>query len=166
MNKSLKDKPLAELTLRKYEKPFRLEGRELVKKLCLSLGLLQPGDSRDVVVDVFLALLKSPEPVSTVNIEKSVKKLRKDHNLPVSGVASSNIRRQVRRLKDCFIVERVGLNYRIAEDSALHDVFTDRIEKFYLPAIVSRVKEYCEAVERERWKNVRDELSEVPKSNE
>ena len=42
--------PLAEITLRKYESPYELGRRELVKKICLSLGLLQPGDSRDVIV--------------------------------------------------------------------------------------------------------------------
>jgi hypothetical protein len=51
-----KDLPLAEITLRKYEKPYQTERRELVKKVCLSLGLLQPGDSRDVIVDVLMVL--------------------------------------------------------------------------------------------------------------
>ena len=46
-----RDTPLAEITLRRYEKPTT-EGRDLVRKLCLSVGLLQPGDSRDVIVDV------------------------------------------------------------------------------------------------------------------
>ncbi len=158
-----KEKPLAELTLRKYEKPYRLTGRELVKKLCLSLGLLQPADGRDVVVDVFLSLLKTPEPIALTNIEKFVKLSRKQHNLPLTGIASSNIRRQVKRLKDSFIVEKVGKNYRIAENAPLHEVFAERIEKFYLPTIVSRVKEYCEAVER--WKNG-STVSEVQKPNE
>ena len=49
-----RDIPLAEITLRRYEKPYDLKDRELVKKVCLSLGLLQPGDSRDVIVDVLL----------------------------------------------------------------------------------------------------------------
>ncbi len=160
-----KEKPLAELTLRKYEKPYRLTGRELVKKLCLSIGLLQPADSRDVVVDVFLSLLKAPEPIALVDIEKSVKHSRKQHNLPLTGVASSNVRRQVKRLKDSLIVEKVGNVYRIAENAPLHEVFADRIEKFYLPTIVSRVKEYCEAVERERW-NHGSNVSEVQKPNE
>ena len=53
-----KDTPLSEITLRRYEKPYDLTGRDLVKKLCLSLGLLQPGDSRDVVVDVLQVLLE------------------------------------------------------------------------------------------------------------
>ena len=50
--RSSKSIPLAEITLRKYERPYEMPLRELVKKICLSVGLLQPGDSRDVVVDV------------------------------------------------------------------------------------------------------------------
>ena len=52
-----KEMPLAEITLRRYEKPSKLSERELVRKICLSIGLLQPGDSRDVVVDVLHVLL-------------------------------------------------------------------------------------------------------------
>ena len=40
-----KDLPLSEITLRRYEKPYATNKRELTRKLCLSLGLLQPGDS-------------------------------------------------------------------------------------------------------------------------
>jgi len=47
-----KDTPLAEIILRRYEKPTNLSERDLVRKLCFSIGLLQPGDSRDVVVKV------------------------------------------------------------------------------------------------------------------
>jgi len=54
-----KEIPLAEITLRRYEKPSRLSDRELVRKLCLSTGLLQPGDSRDVIVDIFHVLIKA-----------------------------------------------------------------------------------------------------------
>jgi len=160
-----REKPLAEVTLRKYEKPYRLTGRELVKKLCLSIGLLQPANSRDVVVDVFLSLLKAAEPIALPEIEKSVKLSRKQHSLPMTGIASSNVRRQVKRLKDSFIIEKVGKSYRIAENAPLHEVFAERIEKFYLPTIVSRVKEYCEAVERERWKNG-TAVSEMQKPDE
>ncbi len=52
-----RDIPLAEITLRKYEKPLHTDKRELVRKLCLSTGLLQPGDSRDIIVDIFYMLL-------------------------------------------------------------------------------------------------------------
>ena len=60
-NNTSKSIPLAEITLRKYERPYEMPMRELVKKVCLSVGLLQPGDSRDVVVDVFGVLLKEGE---------------------------------------------------------------------------------------------------------
>ncbi|MEK6907222.1 MAG: hypothetical protein AABW45_01725, partial [Nanoarchaeota archaeon] len=98
-----KDTPLAEITLRKYEQPNNLTQRELVKKLCLSLGLLQPGDSRDVIVDVLLVLINSKEPLSSEKINDLVIELRKKENLPLKGIAGSNIRRQLKRLKDLFL---------------------------------------------------------------
>ncbi|MFH0700918.1 MAG: hypothetical protein V2A62_00610, partial [Candidatus Woesearchaeota archaeon] len=58
MPKISRDTPLVELTLRRYEKPS-VSGRELVRKFCLSMGLLQPGDSRDVMVDVLYVLLQA-----------------------------------------------------------------------------------------------------------
>ena len=56
-----KDIPLAEITLRRYEKPYQTEKRELIRKICLSLGLLQPGDSRDVIVDIMEVMLKAKQ---------------------------------------------------------------------------------------------------------
>jgi len=41
-----KDTPLSEITLRRYEKPSAYTKRELTRKICLSIGLLQPGDSK------------------------------------------------------------------------------------------------------------------------
>ena len=55
----MKDIPLSEITLRKYEKPENLEKRELIRKICLSLGLLQLADSRDIIVDVLMVLIDS-----------------------------------------------------------------------------------------------------------
>ncbi|MGC8940884.1 MAG: hypothetical protein ACP5JY_02520 [Candidatus Nanoarchaeia archaeon] len=43
--KALKDLPLQEITLRKYEEPKGLSQRELAKKFLLSIGLLNPGES-------------------------------------------------------------------------------------------------------------------------
>ena len=76
-----KDTPLAEITLRKYEKPYDLDKRELTKKLCLSIGLLQPGDSRDVIVDVLLTLINSKDLVDSKKIEDNVIDIRKSYNL-------------------------------------------------------------------------------------
>ena len=54
-----KDTALSEITLRRYEKPENFKGRDLIRKLCLSLGLLQPGDSRDIIVDILSVILKA-----------------------------------------------------------------------------------------------------------
>jgi len=65
-----RDTPLAELTLRRYEKPYDLHKRELVKKLCLSIGLLNPGDSRDIIVDIFMVLLEARKEGKTLTSEE------------------------------------------------------------------------------------------------
>ncbi|MBI1969318.1 hypothetical protein HYS48_01375 [Candidatus Woesearchaeota archaeon] len=140
-----KDTPLHEIVLRKYEKPAGLQGRELVRKLCLSTGLLQPGDSRDAVVDVLHCLLlarKDQKHLDSEEIQQIVVQLRKQANIPLVGVAPSNIRRQIKRLRDLFFVEKVKNTYRVTEFNKLHVLFQEKIEQFLLPSVLGRVKEY------------------------
>ena len=144
-----KDLPLSEITLRRYEKPENFKGRDLIRKLCLSLGLLQPGDSRDVIVDVFSVLLQSKKELSSEEIEKLVIEERKKHKLPLLGIASSNIRRQLKRLRDLFIIEKVGSNYRVNEKAKLEEIFEEKIGRFLLNSVVQRVKEYVKKVDEE-----------------
>ena len=144
-----KESPLAEITLRKYEKPSKSSERELVRKLCLSVGLWQPGDSRDIIVDILHVLLnakKEKKELSSQDIEKIVISERKKQNLPLNGIASSNIRRQIRRLRELFLVEKVKNSYRITEFEDLTVIFEEKIRKFYLESIVGRVKEYFESL--------------------
>src|SRR3989344_7690287 len=115
MSKVSKDVPLSEVTLRKYEKPDLSNKRNFVKKLCLSIGLLQPGDSRDIIVDILLLLINSKEAVRSENIKLKVEDLRKEHRLPLLGVAESNIRRQLKRLKDLGLIEKNQEGYRLFE---------------------------------------------------
>ena len=142
------DTPLAELTLRKYEKPKDLPKRELVRKICLSLGLLQPGDSRDVVVDILQVMLEAEEELTSTQVEKLTIKSREKHKLKMLGVAPSNVRRQLLRLRDLFIVEKVKNNYRIREKSNLLSLFEENVEKYYLNSIISRVKEYLKEADK------------------
>ena len=142
------DTPLAEITLRKYEKPSAKD-RDLVRKLCLSLGLLQPGDSRDVVVDVLHVILQGKKELSSKQIEELTIKNRKKFKLQMLGIASSNIRRQLLRLRDMFIVEKVKNNYRITENSKLKDIFEEKIEQYFLQSIMQRVKEYINEIDRQ-----------------
>lgn len=144
-----KDIPLAELTLRRYEKPYDMPRRELIKKLCLSIGLLQPGDSRDVVVDVLQVLLDNKpkkKMLDSEEIKREVITLRKKNNLPLKGIAPSNIRRQLKRLKDIYLIEVINNQYRVTEFNSLEEIFKERIESFMLPNILKRVKEYFEAI--------------------
>jgi hypothetical protein len=141
-----KDTPLSEITLRKYEPPT-MKGRELVRKLCLSLGLLQPGDSRDVMVDVLQVMLEAKEQVSSKDVEERVVANRKKHNLALQGIASSNVRRQLLRLRELFLLEKVGNMYRLNENQPLGTLFAEKVESYHLQSILKRVKEYIREVE-------------------
>ncbi|MEK6940564.1 MAG: hypothetical protein AABW49_01540 [Nanoarchaeota archaeon] len=140
-----RDTPLTEITLRRYEKPFEVSGRELYKKLCLSIGLLQPGDSRDVIVDVLQVLhhaSSKKQLLACDEVQQLVIKNRDSLGLPQLGIAPSNIRRQIRRLKDLFIVESVINKYRITEFEQLSVLYHERIEQFLIANILERVREY------------------------
>ena len=141
----VKDVPLGEITLRKYEKPYDTTKRELVRKVCLSLGLLQPGDSRDIIVDILLILeeaRKQKQMLSSVEIRDKVDALRKQNSMEAKGLAESNIRRQLKRLRDAMIAEKLENKYRMSEFSSLTEIFTVKIEKFLVPQIIERIKEY------------------------
>lgn len=144
-----KDLPLSEVTLRRYEKPYDMPQRDLMRKLCLSTGLLQPGDSRDVIVDVLQVLLDAKYKRVMMNseqIKEEVIKHRKKHKLNMKGIAGSNIRRQLKRLRDLFFAEKIKNEYRITEFEDLHTLFDSKIEEYLVKSIVSRVKEYFKAV--------------------
>lgn len=133
-----RDPPLAEVTLRRYPKPFRLEGRELCRKVCLSIGLLQPGDSRDIVVDVLEAFVQK----GSLEVEGLLELVK---GRP--GASAVNVRRQIRRLKDLNIVERKGHSYRLAEGLCWAEVFEERFKQLHVLPILDRVKEYFEALD-------------------
>ncbi|MGV8142577.1 MAG: hypothetical protein ACP5NS_02985 [Candidatus Pacearchaeota archaeon] len=148
----VRDVPLHEITLRKYEKPFDSSKRELVRKVCLSLGLLQPGDSRDVMVDVLLVLddaRKEKRQLTSFEVVDLVTNKRKEHSLEVKGIAESNIRRQLKRLRDIMLVDKKNNLYHISEFATLHELFENKIEQFLIPQTVGRIKEYLHALDKQ-----------------
>jgi len=151
MPKISRDTPLAEITLRRYEKPT-MNDRDLVRKFCLSLGLLQPGDSRDVVVDILHVLLKAKqeqEELHSEEIKNKVMDFRKNSSLPMLGIASSNIRRQLKRLKDLHLIETNANLYRITEWSSMNEIFEEKIQNFLLKSVLSRVQDYVKKIDEE-----------------
>mgnify|MGYP001579733679 FL=1 len=147
----MKDIPLSEITLRKYERPVGLEKRELIRKICLSFGLLQLGDSRDVIIDILMVLIdanKKKEKLSSVEIRKRVEEIRKKYSLDDKGLAESNIRRQLKRLTDMMFINKHDNNYYLTEHESLKEIFEKNIEKFVLPQIIERIKEYLSELEK------------------
>lgn len=145
------DFPLAEITLRRYEKPYQTDKRELVKRVCLSLGLLQPGDSRDVIIDVLMILdeaRKEKKHLNSDDIKDKVEENRKKYALEMKGIAESNIRRQLKRLRDLMIVDKKENLYNLSEFLSLNEIFQNRIEKFLIPQCVERIKEYLAELEK------------------
>ena len=141
----VRDIPLGEITLRKYEKPYESSRRELVKKVCLSLGLLQPGDSRDIIVDIMLILEEARQKrewKSSFSIRDDVEAMRKKNKLEAKGLAESNIRRQLKRLRDAMLIDKKENQYRVSEFASLSELFENKIEKFLIPQTIDRIKEY------------------------
>ena len=141
------DTPLMEITLRRYESAYQLNRRETLRKICLSLGLLQPGDSRDVIVDILLVLenVKSiKKELNAYDIKQEVVISREKGGLSTLGTADSNIRRQLKRLRDMYLVEKVRNNYRITEFQDLKEIYQTRIKPIILQSIIERNMEYFE----------------------
>jgi len=148
----VRDLPLGEITLRRYEKPYDSSKRDLVRKVCLSLGLLQPGDSRDIIVDLLLILEESrleKKWLSSFQIRDLVENLRKKNSLEGKGLAESNIRRQLKRLRDSMFVDKKENKYRMSEFAPLSELFENKIERFLIPQTVERIKEYLERLDKQ-----------------
>ena len=101
-----------------------------------------------MVVDVFYALLLH-EKLTAVQIEDEVIALRKKHKLAMQGIAASNLRRQLRRLRELFLVEKIGTEYRINERETLSNIYKEKIEQFLLRSITERLSEYFAAADNE-----------------
>jgi len=147
----MKDIPLSEITLRKYEKPAGLEKRELVRKICLSLGLLQLGDSRDIIVDILMVLIeanKIKEKLNSEEIGKRTEESRKKYSLETKGLAESNIRRQLKRLRDIMLIDKSENKYFLSENRSLKEIFENSIEKFVVPQTIERIKEYLNELDK------------------
>lgn len=143
MPKVFQNKPIAEITLRKFERPANENIDELIRKFCISFGLLQPGDSRDVVVPIFKMLLlakKENKVLTSKEIEDSVKGDR--------NIAGSNIRRHLLRLEQIQLVEKNSGGYRMKEFATLRDIVNDHVKPFLLEPTMKRIEEYADAIEK------------------
>ena len=140
--RALKDLPLQEITLRKYEEPANLQGRELTKKFLLSVGLLQPGESRDVIVDIFHALLIARKDKKPMEVEHFMQHLKDKQ-----GASAPNVRRQLRRLRELKLVEKLPEGYRITEFGSIKPIIDSFVSEFLVQPALERVKQYAEKLD-------------------
>jgi len=140
--KALKDLPLQEITLRKYEAPHGVDGRELVKKFLLSVGLLNPGESRDIIVDITHSLLLAKKEKKILDVPEFIEALKGK-----PGASAPNVRRQLRRLRELKLVEKLPEGYRITEFGAIKPVMESYVKEFLLHPTLERVKEYADKLD-------------------
>ncbi len=137
--KRLKDLPLQEITLRKYESPQNMVTEELPRKFLLSVGLLQPGESRDIIVKIFELLRKNAK--RSYEVHEIFKELKGE-----KGVSPPNIRRQLRRMRELKLVEKTYEGYKICE--SFYAVTANYLEPFVIRQATERLKEYAEKLDR------------------
>ena len=108
-------------------------------------------DSRDIIVDILLILEEARRQklwFSSFEIRDKVEALRKQHSLESKGLAESNVRRQLKRLRDAMLLDKQENKYRISEFAPLSEIFESKIEKFLLPQILERIKEYLAKLDK------------------
>jgi hypothetical protein len=142
--KALKDLPLQEVTLRKYESPHGVAGRDLVKKFLLSVGLMNPGESRDIIVDITHSLLLAKKEKKILDVPDFMESLKGK-----AGASAPNVRRQLRRLRELKFVEKLPAGYRITEFGALKTVIDNYVYEFLVKPSIERFKEYAEKLDSE-----------------
>jgi DNA-binding transcriptional ArsR family regulator len=145
VGKVFKDKPIAEIILRKFEHPFNEDSDSLIRKFCISIGLLQPGDSRDVVADIFKLLLEGKKHRKVFSSKEIEEKIRSHR---YSGVASSNVRRQLLRMEKLGLVEKNNGGYRFKEFMSLNEILNSQILKFLIEPTFERIREYADEIDK------------------
>ncbi len=144
-----KEIPLSSLTIRKYEKPHTKDERMLIKRFCLSIGLLEPGDSRDIIIDiltVFIEKAKQRQALTINELIEETKTIRRKLSLSEKGCSEPNIRRQVLRLKNAGLVEKQKNKYRIKEFLSTEELTQDVVKK-KADEILERVLLYAKAID-------------------
>lgn len=142
MKKVFNDKPLSEITLRRFEKPNDENLNELSRKFLISTGLLQTGDGRDIINEIFYEFVICAKNKEYLPIDLIINKF-KEHE----GGTPNNIRRHIMRLKDYGLVERTDFGYRIKEFMPLRELFKQEVIKEFIEPSINRILEYCDKID-------------------
>lgn len=142
MKKVFKDKPLNEITLRRFEKPSNEDLKELSRKFLISIGLLQTGDGRDIISEIFFEFIISSKNQEYLPIDLIIEKFKH-----LNGGTPNNIRRHIKRLKNNNLIERTDYGYRIVEFMSIKELFKINVIKKIIEPGINRIIEYCEKID-------------------
>ena len=85
--------------------------------------------------------------MNSFEIRDKVDLARKENSRENRGLAESNIRRQLKRLRDAMLVDKQENKYRMSEFAPLSELFENKIERFLIPQTIERIKEYLGRLE-------------------
>ncbi len=142
MKRVFKDTPLNEITLRRFEKPTNEDLKELTRKFLISIGLLQSGDSRDIISELFYKFVAASKRQEFLEVEEIMKSFEK-----TPGGAASNVRRHLRRLKELNLIERTAYGYRIKEFIPISELFKTHIIDYLVNPALNRISEYADKID-------------------
>ncbi len=145
-NKKLfKDKPLSKISLSEFEKPGSDYFTNL-RRFCISLGLVNPGESRVAVVYILDLLLKlrykKKEGVDSYEIMKYL------YSKNVK-IVYANVLRDLRKLINIGLVEKINTNYRIKENMKLTELMDEFIKPYIIDRILKKIYLYAEAIDND-----------------
>lgn len=142
MKRAFKDIPLDNITIRRFESSYNDNLKELCRKFLISIGLLQIGESRDIINELFYQFILAAKDKVYLPIDKIIIVFEKKE-----GGTGSNIRRHLRRLKDLNIIEKTPNGYRIVEFKPLNIIFKENIVEQLITPTIKRINEYAEKID-------------------
>jgi len=140
-----RDKPLAGISLNEFEKP----GSDYItnlRRFCISIGVISPGESRIAIVHILDILLKTrKQNPGGLDSYTLIKELYQSD----IKIVYANILRDVRKLIAVGIVERIDNKYRIKENMKLKEILDTFIKPYVIEKILNKIGEYAEKIEEQ-----------------
>ncbi len=139
-----KDRPLTGISLNEFEKPGQDYATNL-RRFCISIGVISPGESRIAVVKILDILLraKNKEPDGLDS-----RQLIKDLHQANVKIVYANILRDLRKLIAIGLVEKRGNRYRIKENLPLKDLLSSFVKPYIIDRILNRVEDYADSIDK------------------
>ncbi|MCL4376543.1 MAG: hypothetical protein M1322_01565 [Candidatus Parvarchaeota archaeon] len=139
-----KDRPLSGISLNEFERPTNDYNTNL-RRFCISLGLISPGESRIAIVYLLDILLKArkkrPEGLDSYEIIKELYKRK-------VKIVYANILRDLRKLIAVGLVEKRNSFYRIKENMKLNEIISSFIKPYIIDRMLSKIEEYAKSIDK------------------